>query len=170
MSASTMNPTTEAASAKTGRVGIKELVGAGDRIGKVVLPFLLVGIPLNILRPEWFSVGGPSDALRLVSIGLLAVGVVVWAWSVALILTKVPKGELITTGPFALMKHPLYTGVSLLVLPWLGFLLNTWLGLVLGIVIYLSSRRYAPAEERALAETFGAEWDAYAERVALPWL
>lgn len=169
MSATTANPTSETRSTGGRRVGIKRLVGAGDDIGKVVLPFLLVGIPLNILRPEVFSVGGPSDVLRLASIGLLAVGVVVWAWSVVLILTKVPKGELITSGPFALMKHPLYTGVSLLVLPWLGFLLNTWFGLVLGVVVYLSARRYAPAEEQALAETFGPEWDAYADRVALPW-
>ena len=26
-----------------------------------------------------------------------------------LILARVPRGELVTTGPFALVKHPLYT-------------------------------------------------------------
>ena len=30
------------------------------------------------------------------------------------------------------MKHPLYTIVALLVLPWIGFLLNTWLGALIG--------------------------------------
>lgn len=34
------------------------------------------------------------------------------------------------------MKHPLYTAVALLVLPWLGFLLNTWLGALVGVVPY----------------------------------
>mgnify|MGYP001143691888 FL=1 len=88
----------------------------------------------------------------------------------ALILIKVPRGELITGGPYALVKHPLYTGVALLVLPWLGFLLDTWLGAAVGLVLYLASRRFACAEEEALAKTFGPAWDDYRKRVKLPWL
>ena len=97
-------------------------------------------------------------------------GVIAWAWSVILILTLVPKHELITTGPFALAKHPLYTGVGLLVLPWAGFLLNTWLGVVIGAALYVGSRTYARGEEEALAKTFGAEWDQYRSHVIIPWL
>lgn len=149
---------------------LKTLVGSGDAIGKLVLPFLAVGLVLNILRPEWFSVGGPSDTLRLVSVVLLVPGVIVWLWSVVLILTHVPKGKLITGGPYALVKHPLYTGVGLLVLPWAGFLLNTWLGALIGAVIYVGSRLFAPAEEKTLARAFGRQWDEYAARVKLPWL
>ena len=149
---------------------LKRLVGSGDRIGLFTLPFLVVGLILNIVKPSWFSVGGPPAALKAISIILLIPGVIIWAWSVGLILTKVSKNELITQGPYALVKHPLYTSVALLVLPWLGFLLNTWLGAVLGIVLYLGSRLYAPAEEEGLAKTFGARWDDYSRRVKLPWL
>jgi hypothetical protein len=49
-----------------------------------------------------------------------AAGVTVWAWSAMLIVTKVPRKELITEGPYSLVRHPLYTGVALLVLPWAG--------------------------------------------------
>lgn len=161
----TMRPAEGAA-----KVGLMDLVGSGDRIGRLVLPFLVVGVTLNVLFPEWFAVGGPSASLQTLSAIVLASGVVVWAWSVVLILTKVPKHELITSGPFALMKHPLYTGVSLLVIPWLGFLLNTWLGVPLGVVMYLASRRYAPDEERYLAEEFGTQWDEYVDTVKFPWL
>lgn len=52
----------------------------------------------------------------------------------------------------------------------LTFLLNTWLGAAIGIAMYVGARRYAPAEEAALAETFGPAWDDYAARVMLPWL
>ena len=144
------------------RVSLKDMVGAGDRMAVFVLPFLAVGIGLNIWRPEWFAVGGPSEALRWISIVMLVPGVIVWLWSVALIITKVPRGELITGGPYAFVKHPLYTGVSLLVLPWAGFLLNTWLGVAFGAVLYLSARLYSPAEERTLAAHFGQRWEAYA--------
>jgi protein-S-isoprenylcysteine O-methyltransferase Ste14 len=149
---------------------VKALVGSGDRIGLFTLPSLAVGLALSILRPSLLSVGGPSIALKALS-GIVLIGVVtVWMWSVVLILTKVPRGELITNGPFALVKHPLYTGVSLLVLPWIGFLFNTWFGLLVGINLYVASRLFAPREEEALSRTFGAAWGAYAKAVAIPWL
>jgi protein-S-isoprenylcysteine O-methyltransferase Ste14 len=155
---------------KKKRLDLKDLIGSGDRIGRLVLPFVLGGVTLNVLYPSVFEAGGPPAILRTASIVVAAIGVVVWIWSVALILWHVPKGELITDGPYRVMKHPLYTGVSLLVLPWVGFLLNTWLGAALGIVLYLASRVYAPEEEAHLAETFGPRWEAYRGSVWIPWL
>ena len=149
---------------------ISTLVGSGDRIGALVLPIAAIGILLNLVEPSWFSVGGPPAWLKLASAILLMPGILVWLWSVALILAKVPRGELITTGPFAIVAHPLYTGVALLVLPWAGFLLDSWLGAFLGIALYVAARLFAPAEETALARSFGAAWDVYRARVFIPWL
>jgi protein-S-isoprenylcysteine O-methyltransferase Ste14 len=89
---------------------------------------------------------------------------------VVLILIKVPQQKLITNGPYSLVKHPLYTGVALLVLPWIGFLFNTWLGVLIGIVLYIGSRVFAPEEEEMLSKTFGATWDEYCNKVKIPWL
>jgi hypothetical protein len=30
------------------RMGLRRLIGAGDRIGLLALPFLIVGVPLNL--------------------------------------------------------------------------------------------------------------------------
>jgi len=149
---------------------LKALVGSGDKIGLLTFPILVIGLALNIWKPSIFSVGGPSPALRLISIILLVPGVIGWAWSVALILIKVPRKELITNGPYALVKHPLYTGVAFLVLPWLGFLLNSWLGVAIGIVLYIGSRLYSPKEEEFLAKTFGSKWEEYRRKVWIPFL
>jgi protein-S-isoprenylcysteine O-methyltransferase Ste14 len=149
---------------------LRRLVGSGKRIGLLTLPFLAAGLALNVLRPSLFSVGGPPILLKVISGVILIPGITIWIWSVALILTRVPKGELITGGPYSLVKHPLYTGVALLVLPWIGFLLNTWLGVLIGIVLYVGSRIFAPEEERALARHFGAVWDEYLGTVKVPWL
>jgi protein-S-isoprenylcysteine O-methyltransferase Ste14 len=151
-------------------MNLKRLVGSGDRIGTLTLPFLIVGVILNIMFPSLFSVGGPSSALEWISILMLIPGVTIWIWSVVLILTKVPQGELITTGPYSLVKHPLYTGVAFLVLPWLGFLFNTWFGVVIGIVLYIASRLFSPEEEKTLSQAFGTTWDEYCHKVAIPWL
>jgi len=149
---------------------LKRLVGSGDRIGMLLLPFLVIGLALNLAFPRLFDVGGPSETLRVISIAVLGLGIVIWIWSAVLILTNVPRQRLITTGPYAFVKHPLYTGVAVLVLPWFGFLLNTWLGLALGIVLYIGDRLFAAEEEAVLAERFGPRWDAYSRQVLLPWV
>jgi protein-S-isoprenylcysteine O-methyltransferase Ste14 len=151
-------------------MNVKVLVGSGDKIALLTLPFLIVGLILNVAYPSLFDVGGPSNILRVVSFVVLVPGVAIWLWSIILILTKVPKGELITSGPYSLVKHPLYTSVALLVLPWIGFLLNTWLGALIGVVLYIGSRVFAPAEEAELSKTFGASWDEYSNTVKMPWL
>ncbi len=149
---------------------LKVLVGNGRKIGMLVLPFLVVGLVLNILFPSVFSVGGSPSLLFWISALMLIPGVVIWIWSVILILKKIPKKQLITNGPYAIMKHPLYTGVALLVLPWVGFLLNTWLGALIGIIVYIGSRLYSPEEEQMLSKVFGSAWDDYCSKVIIPWL
>jgi hypothetical protein len=47
---------------------LKILVGSGRKIGIFTLPFLVAGIILNVLFPEFFGVGGPSEILRWVSV------------------------------------------------------------------------------------------------------
>jgi protein-S-isoprenylcysteine O-methyltransferase Ste14 len=149
---------------------LRQLVGSGDRIMLLVLPILVVGVILNVLFPSFFAVGGPPALLIVISVVALIPGIAIWAWSVVLILTRVPKKQLITDGPYALVKHPLYTAVAFLVLPSIGFLLNTWLGIVIGAALYVGSRLYSPREEELLAQAFGAAWDEYCRKVKIPWL
>ena len=151
-------------------MNLKRLVGSGDKIGLFTLPLVVAGMILNVAYPSIFQVGGPPSWLWWLSIGMLVPGLAIWLWSVILILANVPDGRLITGGPYAWVKHPLYTAVALLVLPWVGFLLNTWLGAVIGAGLYVGSRIFAPAEEAELSRTFGATWHAYSRRVKLQWL
>jgi protein-S-isoprenylcysteine O-methyltransferase Ste14 len=106
----------------------------------------------------------------VISVAILIPGITIWIWSVVLILIKVPKNELITNGPYSFVKHPLYTGVALFVLPWVGFLFNTWLGVLVGLMLYIGSRIFSPEEEDVLSKTFGATWDEYSNRVKIHWL
>jgi len=149
---------------------LKVLVGSGDKILLLTLPFLIIGLIMNNMFPFFFNVGGPSIILKTISIIVLILGVTIWIWSVVLILVKVPKKELITNGPFSLIKHPLYTSVALIVFPWIGFLLNTWLGVLIGSVIYIGSRIFSPVEESELSKTFGTTWDEHRNKVKIPCL
>ena len=151
-------------------MNLKTLIGSGDKIMLLTMPLLTVGLALNILYPSLFSVGGPFIALQVLSIILLIPGITIWLWSVILILTMVPRQELIASGPYTLVKHPLYTSVGLLVLPAIGLLLDSWLGILVGVILYVAARIFAPEEEKALSKAFGTDWDEYCKKVKIAWL
>ena len=149
---------------------LKTLVGSGDKIFLFTAPFIVVAVILILADPPILDVGGPPAWLQALSVPVLIVGLAIWLWSVALVLVNVPRGRLITSGPYAWVKHPLYTAVALLVLPWIGFLLDTWLGLAIGVALYAGSRIFAPEEEARLSRTFGEAWRDYSRTVRFGWL
>jgi len=150
-------------------MGLKTLVGEGDHVMGLALPFAAVGVAANLIWPSAFHMGFGSAGLA-VGIVVLAVGVPFWLTSVVQILINVPRKRLITTGPFAVMLHPLYTTVALLVIPGCGLLLDTWVGFAIGAVLYISSRIFSPREEKLLAEEFADRFASYRAKVLLPWL
>jgi protein-S-isoprenylcysteine O-methyltransferase Ste14 len=103
----------------------------------------------------------------LLTIGGLAFAV--WArrhigrnWSA--IVTLKQDHELVTSGPYALVRHPIYTGLLS------GFLgsaiaLGQWRGLLAVAVVYLALLRKYRLEERWMRERFGIAYDAYRARV-----
>jgi protein-S-isoprenylcysteine O-methyltransferase Ste14 len=151
-------------------MNIKELIGNGYKIGRIIYPIIIIGFIINILFPSHFFIGGPSPLLLIISTIVLIIGFINCIWSQILIIINVPKHKLITSGPFSIVKHPLYTGVSLLVIPWVGFILNTWLGVVIGIALYVTSRIYEPEDEKKLSNIFGTAWTEYTKKVRIPWL
>jgi protein-S-isoprenylcysteine O-methyltransferase Ste14 len=148
---------------------LKVLVGSGSRIMGLTLPFLAAGVAANLLWPRVFTLSAGTAGL-VAGIVLLCLGVPLWLASVVQILYWVPRKKLITSGPFALMLHPLYTSVALLVFPGSSLLLDTWVGFPVGAVLYIASRIFSPAEEKLLARYFPAEYPAYRAKVLLPWL
>jgi protein-S-isoprenylcysteine O-methyltransferase Ste14 len=75
-----------------------------------------------------------------------------------------PNHELITKGPYRLLRHPSYTG-GLLTLIGLGISLGNGLSLTIlllaGLAVYV---RRIPVEERMLAGAFGAKYGEYKKR------
>lgn len=152
---------------------------AGDR-APLVANLAAVGLYLPSLLVFSSSPAG-STALPLASAGsLLAVAAVALvlrsraelgrAWSF------VPKADqgtgLVTTGPYRLVRHPMYLGFAVLVMGQ-ALAFGSWLALVIvlsGIVPTFAWR--AHAEEKLLSRTFGARYAAYRERsrMIIPYL
>ena len=78
-----------------------------------------------------------------------------------------PQHRLVTTGPFAIVRHPMYVGAALMAVG--GILIyRTWTLVLIALhwpVFLLRAAR----EEQALATRFGEQWTAYAQQVPA-WL
>lgn len=142
--------------------------------------FVFAGLVLAIAREGTIPglAGLPADGLRVAGIGVLWAAGIMAIWGVRSMGRHLvapaevrPDTELITTGAFGLVRHPLYDSVLLL---WAGgtlALLNWILGagfVALLPAFYLRAR----AEEGLLVRHFGDVYVAYAARVPmmLPWL
>jgi protein-S-isoprenylcysteine O-methyltransferase Ste14 len=71
--------------------------------------------------------------------------------------------RLITRGPYALVRHPMYLGITLAVLGGL-LLYQTWTMAAL-LLLPLGLTRRSRIEEKVLAAQFGEQWQDYAQKV-----
>jgi len=70
-----------------------------------------------------------------------------------------------TTGPYRLVRHPIYLADILLALG-LGLVVGSWIFPALGVVVAILVPAIVAAEEADLAARFGDAWAAYAQRTA----
>lgn len=78
--------------------------------------------------------------------------------------------QLITSGPFAIVRHPMYVGLILAAMGAVAIYM-TWTTLYFALFAPLTLVR-AKREEHALAEEFGEQWRDYCKRVPafIPYL
>lgn len=72
--------------------------------------------------------------------------------------------ELVTTGPYALVRHPIYTGL-LLALVGTAMARDEWRGALAVAIAWLALWRKLRIEERWMGEVFGEQYAAYRRRV-----
>jgi protein-S-isoprenylcysteine O-methyltransferase Ste14 len=148
----------------------------GSIIG-VVLQGLAYGIVWGVHRKP-FTPFLASSRLMTVAAGLMAILVAVGSvmlimaavntlgkeWSVTARLVEGHK--LATSGVYAYLRHPIYTGMLGMLLAT-GVAYGTWVALVAALVIFfIGTMIRVRSEERLLREAFGQNFDDYAQRVS----
>ena len=114
------------------------------------------------------------EALRWVGLVLVVAGIAFSLWAIATLgrhydleLEIHRDHELVRTGPYRFVRHPVYTGLDL---HFAGACLATGnLLLIAGTLLLTYPALYlrAKTEERLLRERFGAAYDAYARDVGM---
>ena len=132
--------------------------------------FLLIGLAAPLL-PRYVNLGEADfmlnridpDWIRWIGAALMTAGGLVVVWGIRSLgrnLTPgtepLPGAELITTGAYAHLRHPIYGGLVLLLTGYTMAWSNWTLGLVMGFIALQYFRAKAGAEERWLMERFPA--------------
>lgn len=127
-----------------------------------------LGYGLNLVLPGL----PPSQVLK--AAGALALGaglaLVMWA-SLTLarartaILPHHAARHLVTSGPFALSRNPIYLGEALILSGLAGIESSAGYAAAAALFVILVTRLAIVREEAHLAARFGAAWEAYAGRV-----
>lgn len=147
--------------------------GRGMFVIRVLMFFLLLAwLVLYAINPPWMEVlSVPFPGwLRWVGFawGLASLGFLAWTqaalgkeWSPQLQLRE--EHHLVTTGPYARIRHPLYTaGVGWMAS--LALLTANWIFAVLAVVATAGLAARVPKEEQMMIEEFGEEYKAYMQK------
>ena len=140
----------------------------------VLLNFIgMVGIPFVYILTSWLDVFAFSlpEIIRLFGIGFNIVGLVFLAWIHRALgqhwsmMLKLGEGhKLVTTGPYARIRHPMYTFFYILVISTALISANLFVGIFgIGAWTLLYFVRIGD-EEKMLLEEFGEEYQKYMER------
>jgi protein-S-isoprenylcysteine O-methyltransferase Ste14 len=150
-----------------------EREGQGMFSVRVVMFFLLIAwLVLYAVNPSWIGVLSIPfpDWLRWVGVAVGLASLALWTctqavlgkeWSPQLQL----RGEhhLVTTGPYAWVRHPLYTGMF----GWgvgVALLTANWVFAALAALSIAGLVARVPREEQMMIEEFGEEYEVYMKR------
>jgi protein-S-isoprenylcysteine O-methyltransferase Ste14 len=131
--------------------------------------FYVLWIPLPLAVPP-----GVVPVLAAVGLAIFVAGTLfilwarrtlgrMWGISTSRQVKLLPNHQLISGGPYALVRHPMYFGWWMALLGML-LIYRTWILVLLMVMSLVVFYRRARLEEATLGARFGAEWQAYVKR------
>jgi len=142
-----------------------------------LITLVVVVIAYNLLFAQWLRIGplrlrflpeSPTIAWVGIAVTWLGVAVAVWAryclgeyWSARVTLKE--GHQLIRTGPYRFVRHPIYTGM-LLGSVGTVLVLGEWRGVLAVVLLLAAHSRKATREESMLTREFGEEYTRYREK------
>ena len=83
------------------------IVGQGGKIILFMLPSLIAAILAHIYLPQIAALPESISFVRFVGYLLLIPGVTLWGSAVIQLLVGFPKGKLVTTGAYGVVRNPI---------------------------------------------------------------
>lgn len=141
------------------------IIGQGGKIILFTLPSLIAAIWAHTILPRFVALPESIRFIQPVGYLFLLPGLLLWGSAVIQLLTDFPKGKLITTGAYRVVRNPIYASVIFFILPAVSLLTFTWVYLVASIFLYAGVMLFIGKEEEQLVAAFGRAYKDYMGRV-----
>ncbi len=142
------------------------ITGAGPKIMRPMILFLIIGIVVQFLFPSVVSLPLLTEStLKNAGWVLTISGAFFWVWAVVQFTIGFPRGKLITTGVYSLSRNPIYASWIVFILPGLAGICNNWIFFVSAIAMFIALKIYITAEEKQMLEHFGDSYKEYTKKV-----
>ncbi len=154
----------------TDQVYLHALRGTASLLSVGILRFLLANsTPWTSSLSSWFEWPVPAP-IRLSGIVIAGAGLTLFALSARALgknltgsIHPVSDGALVTTGPYAWIRHPYYTATFALLAGISLIAADLWIAIASSVLIIILVLR-TPLEERLLIERYGDQYIAYQRR------
>lgn len=140
--------------------------GIGPKLAVLCLPYIILSLIVMYQYPEFFDLKFlDSPFVRILGYVWLALGSISWISSAIVFLKYFKTGELITRGPFALCRNPIYSSIIVFIIPSLALIFHSGLLFSIALVLYIGFKISIHGENRLLKRTFGEEYELYEKSV-----
>lgn len=110
------------------------------------------------------KISDQSANVRIIGLVLIGLWICWHTWATNTIRQWWTRDQLCTTGPFRFVRHPIYSGGLMFAGPGAAFLINSWVVLLLPIVMCPIWSILVRKEETLMTAVFGEEYRRYAAR------
>jgi protein-S-isoprenylcysteine O-methyltransferase Ste14 len=142
-----------------------DIVGQGGKIILFMLPSLIAAILVHSYLPKIAALPQSISFLKTIGFALLLPGLVLWGAAVIQLLMGFPRGKLVTTGAYSVVRNPIYSSVTFFILPAVALITLTWVYFVPAVFLYVGVMIFIRVEEKQLTRAFGKKYEDYLTRV-----
>jgi len=142
------------------------LFGCGPKLALLTLPYIILSTIVMFRYPEFFNLKFLDlQVIKILGFVWLGCGLLFWIYSTQYFLRYFKPGKLITKGPFALCRNPIYSAIIVFIIPSLALLFHSGLLLSISLVLYLGFVISIHGETIVLRRIFGEEYEKYEKSV-----
>jgi protein-S-isoprenylcysteine O-methyltransferase Ste14 len=142
------------------------LFGCGPKLALICLPYVILSLIVMYKYPEFFDLRFlDCTYAKVLGFIWLGLGVIYWMYSAFFFLKFFKPGNLITQGPFALCRNPIYSSIIVFIIPSLALIFHSGLIFSISLVLYIGFKISIHGETNVLKRIFGEVYEIYEKSV-----
>jgi len=140
--------------------------GIGPKLALLCLPYVILSLIVMNRESEFFDLRFLNlPYVRVLGFVWLGLGIIFWVCSAIYFLKYFKTGRLITQGPFALTRNPIYSFIIVFIIPALALIFHSGLIFSISLVLYIGFKISIHGETKLLRENFGEDYEIYEKSV-----